>query len=194
MDRTMKDITPKVTDEEAEFVDELLEGMRNPKIRRMHIKDGRRGRVPLLSREQVDKIKDDHRPVDVLAQEYGVSASTIIRAKRHIYSTVEDNFAHSYNTLQGKNTIPKMKLEAIANATGQAKVVAREFGVSPAYVYLLRRQYGTQRKRQSPLPPEVIDIIIASPRPVEELAKQYSLSVPVILMIRREYGEKQVHS
>ncbi|QIG66875.1 hypothetical protein EVB41_045 [Rhizobium phage RHph_TM3_14A] len=173
---------------EEEMLESILSSLQEvPK--RLH---GKRGRPALLTRAQVDEILLSSQPVDVLALQYGVSVSTILRAKNHGYITAEEDGAHSYfHRTRGRRMLDGSTLDEetrarIAADMSPAADVARTYGVSRSYVYNLRARYGTSSdiRRRGPLPREVIEEIHKSDLEDEKLAHLFNLSVAVVRAVR----------
>lgn len=159
---------------------------------------GKRGRRASLTRAQVETIKLDTRPNDIIAMVYGVSPATVYRAKHHDYRTAEEDGAHSYmpttrgRRLKSGHVLGDEERAAIAADLSPAKQVAHAYGVSVSYVYKIRHELGTSndRRRQTPLPREVIDAIRASEVGDDELAQLFDLSPLVVKSIRSGYDQE----
>lgn len=159
---------------------------------------GKRGRRASLTRAQVETIKLDTRPNDIIAMVYGVSPATVYRAKHHDYRTAEEDGAHSYvpsprgRRLKSGRVLEKEERAAIAADLSPAKQVAHAYGVSVSYVYKIRHEHGTSndRRRQLPLPREVIDAIKASELGDDELSALFDISVIVVRDIREASDEE----
>src|SRR6478735_7207490 len=149
-DRTM--IDEEEFDPMAELLAEINEGEKPI---------GKRGRRAVLSRDQVENIRGDERPLADIAEELGVSKSTVHRAKAHTYRTAAENGAHSYR-LPHQRQMPAEQQREVAADPRPAAQVAAEYNITRAYVYMLRTKFNGPPKPKGPLPDEVIEFIVNS--------------------------------
>lgn len=152
------------------------------------------GRPAKLTRSQVDSILLSEKPLDVLALEYGVSVSTILRAKQHGYVTKDEQGAHSYiKRARGRRIANGVELseemrKRIAADPASAATVAGAFGVTVSYVYNQRHKYKTTRTG-TPLPREVMERINTSHLDDAALAQLLALSEAIVKAVRRMKNE-----
>jgi len=154
------------------------------------------GRPAILTRAQVEEIKDSVQPIDVLMLRYSVSRATICRARHAKYVTAEEKGAHSSSGVgrgrrlmsNGKRLDHEDKLKIAADPR-EAREVADAFGVSLAYVYKLRVLHGG-RQHNSMLPHEVMQHILTSKQSSDVLATKLHIPKLVIEAARRVYGKE----
>jgi len=109
-----------------------------------------------------------------------------IPLKPKVYETLIALITNSGRVLE------KEERAAIAADLSPAKQVAHAYGVSVSYVYKIRHEHGTSndRRRQLPLPREVIDAIKASELGDDELSALFDISVIVVRDIREASDEE----
>jgi len=174
-----------MTTEDEAYYDDILADMR--KVREKRIV--KRGRPARLSRDQVEYIRGDQRKNSALAEELGVSPATIARARTQGYVTADEDGAHSYSWNKHGRLTDDDK-QTIAADPSPAAMVAKTYNVSQSYVYAIRREFGMDRRRQSPLPPEVMNEIITSELPSERLASLLGVSIAVVEYVRDRDGKE----
>lgn len=163
----------------------------------------RGGRLPLLSRSDVELIKNDTRPAREVAAEYGVAADTVNRVRQvgrfkdmpyvpreETDRTMEEPQAIVYNGragrpfVTGRAGLSQEEREKIGRDTRSRVEVAREWGVSLAYIDKLRRIHGSHLVKRSPLSVETRAAIKASDLDDNYLASSYRVPAKVIRAIK----------
>lgn len=176
------------------------------------------GRLPLYYRAEVERIKADPRPHSIMAEVEGVSLTTIMKVRsagkfegveyiardeidrqaqregfqptmKEALSNTRSEQLKRGRPFKSRRRMTDEERRAIAYHPQEAHIVAEKYGVSVAYVYRMRREYGVRYINRDPLTPSQREKFDAfkDKKSVTELAGILNLPPLVITALLDEY-------
>jgi hypothetical protein len=174
----------------------------------------RGGRIAKFYRAEVELIKQDGRPLNEIAEEWGVSYDTILRVKERgrflgVPYIPRDEVDRRLN-YGGERLQPVMKdfplvrgrkkgrpfksgrtapfteaeRQEVAQDLRHAKELAAEYNVSVSYIERIRREMGVSHIRRGPLNEKIVAAIKADQRRYEEIASKWKIPTSVVQQIK----------